>query len=71
MIVHDCNKFIFSALRSPKTSLHLLFVASGTGASMDIVIASVRAYVGALNKLLGIKKQKVEEYAGTEATQSL
>ncbi|KAL1808029.1 hypothetical protein DCAR_0727428 [Daucus carota subsp. sativus] len=44
---------------------------SGTGASMDIVIASVRAYVGALNKLLGIKKQKVEEYAGTEATQSL
>lgn len=44
---------------------------SGTGASMDIVIASVRAYVGALNKLLGIKKPKVEEYAGTEATQSL
>lgn len=43
---------------------------SGTGASMDIVISSVRAYVGALNKLLGIKKQKVEEYAGTEATQS-
>lgn len=51
--------------------MHLLFVASGTGASMDIVIASVRAYVGALNKLLGIKKPKVEEYAGTEATESL
>ncbi|KAK1379970.1 2-isopropylmalate synthase [Heracleum sosnowskyi] len=32
---------------------------SGTGASMDIVLASVRAYVGALNKLLVIKKQKV------------
>ncbi|KAK6146294.1 hypothetical protein DH2020_020163 [Rehmannia glutinosa] len=28
---------------------------SGTGAAMDIVISSVRAYVGALNKLLGFK----------------
>lgn len=27
---------------------------SGTGAAMDIVISSVRAYVGALNKLLGV-----------------
>ncbi|KAI3780870.1 hypothetical protein L2E82_10863 [Cichorium intybus] len=30
---------------------------SGTGASMDIVISSVRAYVGALNKMLGLKMQ--------------
>ncbi|KAJ0502838.1 putative 2-isopropylmalate synthase [Helianthus annuus] len=30
---------------------------SGTGASMDIVISSVRAYVGAVNKMLGLKKQ--------------
>lgn len=30
---------------------------SGTGASMDIVISSVRAYVGALNKLLGFKNR--------------
>ncbi|KAL8204668.1 hypothetical protein R6Q57_010291 [Mikania cordata] len=30
---------------------------SGTGASMDIVISSVRAYVGAINKMLGLKKQ--------------
>ncbi|XP_071690261.1 2-isopropylmalate synthase A-like [Rutidosis leptorrhynchoides] len=30
---------------------------SGTGASMDIVISSVRAYVGALNKMLGLRKQ--------------
>ncbi|XP_076917456.1 2-isopropylmalate synthase A-like [Bidens hawaiensis] len=29
---------------------------SGTGASMDIVISSVRAYVGAINKMLGVKK---------------
>ncbi|KAL6582155.1 hypothetical protein OROMI_006169 [Orobanche minor] len=28
---------------------------SGTGAAMDIVISSIRAYVGALNKLLGFK----------------
>ncbi|MFS7907629.1 putative 2-isopropylmalate synthase [Helianthus anomalus] len=31
---------------------------SGTGASMDIVISSVRAYVGAINKMLGLKKQQ-------------
>nr|XP_043609242.1 2-isopropylmalate synthase A-like [Erigeron canadensis] len=30
---------------------------SGTGASMDIVISSVRAYVGAINKMLGVKRQ--------------
>ncbi|PWA75188.1 2-isopropylmalate synthase B [Artemisia annua] len=30
---------------------------SGTGASMDIVISSVRAYVGAINKMLGLKKK--------------
>ncbi|XP_057781611.1 2-isopropylmalate synthase A-like [Salvia miltiorrhiza] len=30
---------------------------SGTGASMDIVISSVRAYVSALNKLLGFKNR--------------
>ncbi|KAL0358459.1 UNVERIFIED_CONTAM: 2-isopropylmalate synthase B [Sesamum angustifolium] len=30
---------------------------SGTGAAMDIVISSVRAYVGALNKLLGFKNR--------------
>ncbi|KAK9058513.1 hypothetical protein SSX86_023355 [Deinandra increscens subsp. villosa] len=31
---------------------------SGTGASMDIVISSVRAYVGAINKMLGLLKQQ-------------
>ncbi|KAL6532134.1 hypothetical protein OROGR_014104 [Orobanche gracilis] len=30
-------------------------LTSGTGAAMDIVISSIRAYVGALNKLLGFK----------------
>ncbi|KAL3641666.1 hypothetical protein CASFOL_012481 [Castilleja foliolosa] len=35
---------------------------SGTGASMDIVVSSVRAYVGALNKLVGFKNRlKTEE----------
>ncbi|XP_075523688.1 LOW QUALITY PROTEIN: 2-isopropylmalate synthase A-like [Primulina tabacum] len=35
---------------------------SGTGADMDIVISSVRAYVGALNKLLGVKNRlKVDD----------
>ncbi|XP_022735709.1 2-isopropylmalate synthase 2, chloroplastic-like isoform X2 [Durio zibethinus] len=30
---------------------------SGTGAGMDIVVSSVKAYIGALNKMLGFKKQ--------------
>ncbi|GFQ06392.1 2-isopropylmalate synthase b [Phtheirospermum japonicum] len=30
---------------------------SGTGASMDIVVSSIRAYVGALNKLVGFKNR--------------
>ncbi|GER32694.1 2-isopropylmalate synthase [Striga asiatica] len=34
---------------------------SGTGAAMDIVISSVRAYVGALNKLLGFKDRSQTE----------
>ncbi|CAA0833245.1 2-isopropylmalate synthase 2- chloroplastic [Striga hermonthica] len=34
---------------------------SGTGAAMDIVISSVRAYVGALNKLLGFKDRSKTE----------
>ncbi|CAH9147181.1 unnamed protein product [Cuscuta epithymum] len=40
---------------------------SGTGASMDIVISSVRAYIGALNKLLGFQKL-VSRYNKTEGT---
>ncbi|KAK8510334.1 hypothetical protein V6N13_100364 [Hibiscus sabdariffa] len=30
---------------------------SGTGAGMDIVVSSVKAYIGALNKMLGFKEQ--------------
>ncbi|KAK4489111.1 hypothetical protein RD792_004905 [Penstemon davidsonii] len=30
---------------------------SGTGAAMDVVISSVRAYIGALNKMLGFKNR--------------
>ncbi|XAR71137.1 2-isopropylmalate synthase [Bertholletia excelsa] len=32
---------------------------SGTGAGMDIVVSSVRAYVNALNKMLGFRKQNL------------
>ncbi|KAL8122457.1 2-isopropylmalate synthase A-like [Apium graveolens] len=62
---------VFNASTNAYTGQAVQRKFSGTGASMDIVIASVRAYVGALNKLLGIRKPKVEEYAGTEAAQSL
>ncbi|KAK6255337.1 hypothetical protein SCA6_016642 [Theobroma cacao] len=30
---------------------------SGTGAGMDIVVSSVKAYIGAINKMLGFKEQ--------------
>lgn len=31
--------------------------SSGIGAGMDIVVSSVKAYVGALNKMLGFQNQ--------------
>lgn len=31
--------------------------ASGNGAGMDIVVSSVKAYIGALNKMLGFKEK--------------
>lgn len=34
---------------------------SGTGAHMDIVVSSVRAYIGALNKMLGFKSSSTKK----------
>lgn len=34
---------------------------SGTGAAMDVVVSSVRAYVSALNKLLGFRERTTED----------
>lgn len=39
-------------------SIHRTF--SGTGADMDIVVSSVRAYISALNKMLGFKDMQKE-----------
>ena len=33
----------------------LYFFVSGTGAGMDVVVSSVKAYIAALNKMLGFK----------------
>lgn len=33
--------------------MFLSFHCSGIGAGMDIVVASLKAYIGALNKMLG------------------
>jgi len=32
------------------------FFDSGTGAGMDVVVSSVKAYIAALNKMLGFKE---------------
>ncbi|CAI9762832.1 unnamed protein product [Fraxinus pennsylvanica] len=49
---HDC---ITTTHASTGKSVDRAF--SGTGAAMDIVISSVRAYIGALNKLLGFNNR--------------
>lgn len=33
----------------------ILFFNSGSGAGMDVVVSSVKAYVAAINKMLGFK----------------
>lgn len=38
--------------------------SSGTGAGMDIVVSSVRAYVSALNKMLGFRDSETKLSAG-------
>ncbi|KAA8527261.1 hypothetical protein F0562_034642 [Nyssa sinensis] len=48
---------------STEETFHRTF--SGTGAGMDIVVSSVRAYINALNKMLGFKKQsELSTYEG-------
>nr|GMD31041.1 2-isopropylmalate synthase B [Ipomoea batatas]GMD37760.1 2-isopropylmalate synthase B [Ipomoea batatas] len=60
-------------IREDQTSIHGSAGGSanrsfnGTGAAMDIVISSVRAYVGALNKLLGFQNP-VSRYNKTHGT---
>ncbi|KAK5839531.1 2-isopropylmalate synthase 2, chloroplastic-like [Gossypium arboreum] len=41
---------------------------SGTGAGMDIVVSSVKAYVSALNKMLGFKEQYPAKASSIERT---
>jgi 2-isopropylmalate synthase len=36
--------------------------ASGNGAGMDIVVSSVKAYIGALNKMLGFKEKSPDKH---------
>lgn len=47
--------FIYLHVNSMEISI-LSSGASGIGAGMDIVVSSVKAYVGALNKMLGFKE---------------
>lgn len=47
--------FIYLHVNSTEISI-LSSGASGIGAGMDIVVSSVKAYVGALNKMLGFKE---------------
>lgn len=44
-----------------QTGKPVLRTFSGTGASMDVVVSSVRAYISALNKMLGFKDVQKEK----------
>ncbi|GKV09604.1 hypothetical protein SLEP1_g21077 [Rubroshorea leprosula] len=37
---------------------------SGTGAGLDIVVSSVKAYIGALNKMLGYREEQSTVVSG-------
>ncbi|XP_020594693.1 2-isopropylmalate synthase B-like [Phalaenopsis equestris] len=39
---------------------------SGSGADMDVVVSSVRAYISALNKMLGLGKRPLNEIPNSE-----
>lgn len=43
-------------------------LCSGSGAGMDIVVSSVKAYVGALNKMVAVKQQSSTERVSTKRT---
>jgi hypothetical protein len=42
-----------------------IFVRSGSGAGEDVVVSSVRAYISALNKLLGFKGSRNLKFVRT------
>jgi 2-isopropylmalate synthase len=42
---------------NPQTGAHVVRTYSGHGASTDIIVASARAYMGALNKMLAVKQE--------------
>ncbi|RVW92374.1 2-isopropylmalate synthase 1, chloroplastic [Vitis vinifera] len=44
---------------------------SGTGAGMDIVVSSVRAYISALNKMLGFKDQSKPKVSADRSQDSV
>ena len=50
-----CLECLYSGTLNHK-ALFSVFGGSATGTAMDIVVSSVRAYVNALNKMLGFKK---------------
>jgi 2-isopropylmalate synthase len=42
-------------INNPSTRC-IFFVFSGTGAGMDVVVSSVKAYIAAINKMLSFKE---------------
>ena len=52
-----CYIWFFKLPDSKKIKSVFFFCASGIGAGMDIVVSSVKAYIGALNKMLGFQEK--------------
>ncbi|OVA11389.1 Pyruvate carboxyltransferase [Macleaya cordata] len=55
LLISTCQSVFLLALCLPASNQFIFVFNSGTGAGMDIVVSSVRAYVNALNKMMGFK----------------
>jgi 2-isopropylmalate synthase len=53
---------------NPQTNQPFVRTFSGHGASTDIVVASARAYLSALNKMLAAREEKVSVVEGHAST---
>ena len=47
---------LFSGIMTP---VNVLFCTSGTGASMDVVVSSVKGYISALNKMFSLSEKRI------------
>lgn len=70
LITFDEEDDLCNAPSSPISSLSCVLSFSGSGAGMDIVVSSVRAYVSALNKMLGFRVPSSDKSSAGKSRES-